>query len=84
MCGCDNSLMQKVYETGFALDDTQLFLDTHPTDCQAMEYYRYIRKANQDAIDAYEQMNGPLMANRVTASDWNWVNGPWPWEGGMR
>ena len=32
MCGCDDKLLQAVYETGFALDEATLYLDTHP-DC---------------------------------------------------
>lgn len=31
MCGCKNQLMKNVYETGFALDEILLYLDTHPT-----------------------------------------------------
>ncbi|NBH73038.1 spore coat protein CotJB [Clostridiaceae bacterium] len=80
---CGNALLQKVYETGFALDEVNLYLDTHPADSQAMEYYQYIQKANQDAVAAYEQSYGPLMANQVDANTWNWINSPWPWEGGM-
>ncbi len=84
MCGCGNDLLQKVYETGFAVDDILLYLDTHPTDRQAMEYYRYVRQANKEAVEAYERTYGPLMANQVDAVTWNWIDGPWPWEGGMR
>lgn len=84
MCGCDNQLMQKVYETGFALDDILLYLDTHPTDAEAMAYYRYAQNANQEAVRAYEQVYGPLMITQVTSDDWSWMKSPWPWEGGMR
>lgn len=80
---CGNTLLQKVYETGFALDEITLYLDTHPKDKQAMEYYQYIRKANQDAVSAYEQSYGPLMINQVNSNAWTWINNPWPWEGGM-
>ncbi|MCI8270335.1 MAG: spore coat protein CotJB [Lachnospiraceae bacterium] len=80
---CGNALLQKVYETGFALDEITLYLDTHPGDKQAMEYYQYIRKANQDAVASYEQSYGPLMSNQVNVDTWSWINNPWPWEGGM-
>ena len=82
MCGNHNLLLQKVYETGFALDEVTLYLDTHPFDKQAMEYYRYIRQANQSAVDAYEKNHGPLMINQVDSDTWTWSNDPWPWEGG--
>lgn len=80
---CGNPLLQKVYETGFALDEITLYLDTHPADSQAMEYYQYIRKASQDAVSAYEQSYGPLMSSQVGSNTWTWINNPWPWEGGM-
>ena len=36
-------LMQLIYETGFALDDAALFLDTHPCDPQAIQFYETTR-----------------------------------------
>lgn len=81
---CENELLKRVYETGFAIDDVSLYLDTHPTDRDAMNYYRYAKKLNQDAVQSYENAYGPLMISQVTADTWNWVNDPWPWEGGAR
>ena len=39
--------------------------------------------ASQEAVDAYERSWGPLTVNHVNANNWNWLEGPWPWEGGM-
>ncbi len=80
---CENQLLQKVYETGFALDEITLYLDTHPMDTQAMAYYQYAKKANQEAVAAYEKVYGPLLINQVNAGSWTWTANPWPWEGGM-
>ena len=80
---CENQLLQKVYETGFALDDIALYLDTHPMDTQAMAYYQYAKKANQEAVAAYEKVYGPLLINQVNSGSWTWTVNPWPWEGGM-
>lgn len=52
MCGCENALLMRVYETGFALDDVTLYLDTHPTDSDALNYYKYAKKLNEDAVKA--------------------------------
>lgn len=82
MCGCENELLKRVYETGFALDDVQLYLDTHPMDQEAMKYYYFAQKANQQAVKAYELAYGPLMSDRVNSENWNWIKNPWPWEGG--
>ncbi|MEH2932078.1 spore coat protein CotJB [Clostridiaceae bacterium] len=80
---CENQLLQKVYETGFALDEIALYLDTHPMDTQAMAYYQYAKKANQEAVAAYEKVYGPLLINQVNSGSWTWTVNPWPWEGGM-
>ena len=44
------SMMQQVYQTGFAVVDAQLFLDTHPCDQAAMAYYQQVSSMYQDAI----------------------------------
>ena len=82
MCSCEDQMLKNVYETGLALDDAALFLDTHPADREAMNYYRYVQRMNQEAIHAYEQAYGPLMINQGTSDNWSWVKSPWPWEGG--
>ena len=84
MMPCRQELLQKVYETGFALDDILLYLDTHPTDPDAMNYYRCMQQANQDAVRAYTQAFGPLQFDQVDEDHWTWIKSPWPWEGGNR
>ena len=84
MCGCDDKHLQAVYETGFALDEATLYLDTHP-NCQiAMQYFQNARRMNRQAMKAYEEVNVPLQVADADSNNWNWINGPWPWEGGMR
>lgn len=60
MCGCDDKLLQAVYETGFALDEATLYLDTHPNCPMAMQYFQNARRMNRHAMKAYEELNGPL------------------------
>lgn len=83
-CMNENALLQKVYETGFQIDDILLYLDTHPGDCNALAYYQNAQEANRRAVTAYEQAYGPLMVTQADGNSWNWINSPWPWEGGMR
>ena len=79
-----DALMQRVYETGFQIDDILLYLDTHPGDQNAMAYYRNAQEANRQAAAAYERAVGPLMVTQAEGTVWNWINSPWPWEGGTR
>lgn len=70
-----------ITETGFALDDVILYLDTHPDDEQALEYYETYRKLYQQAVNEYTRLYGPLNADDVNSCNyWAWVTGPWPWE----
>lgn len=42
---CDKkSLMKIITQTSFALDDTRLFLDTHPNCQEAIMFYNKVQK----------------------------------------
>ena len=78
-----SELLQMIYQASFALDDVTLFLDTHPCDKDALNYYQYVRKLREDALNAYQAQCGPIMKDQVNPGNyWNWVNDKWPWEGG--
>ena len=49
------SLMQKIMELSFTLDDVALFLDTHPDDQAALEYFRKCVPMLADAVEQYEE-----------------------------
>jgi spore coat protein JB len=76
-------LLQYISEVSFALDDCILFLDTHPNNEEALEYYHKYNEMRNEAREEYENCFGPL-TNRGVVSDnmWTWVAEKWPWEGG--
>lgn len=77
-------IMQTLDQASFALDDIVLYLDTHPTDLEALSYYQYVKSLRSQAMNAYTDQYGPLQNDQErSASDWTWIRGPWPWEGGM-
>ena len=82
-------LRNKINEVSFALDDVVLFLDTHPHNAEALEYYTKVRNMRQELVAEYAKKFGPLTKEQViTCSSgseqpyFTWVNEPWPWEGG--
>lgn len=76
------NLMKSIYEIGFSLDDTILFLDTHPSDREALDYYHKLRKEYKELVHLYEMHYGPLSAKGVNNDNYFcWVNRPMPWEG---
>ena len=45
---CRRDLLREINEVSFAVDDVQLFLDTHPCDEEAMQYFQeYSQKRNE-------------------------------------
>ena len=82
-----NSEQQRLFmlinQASFAMDDTRLFLDTHPGDQDAMAYFEKMKGIREEALEQYTNIYGPINSYDVNASNcWTWNEGPWPWEGG--
>lgn len=74
-------LLKHISQVSFALTDTSLFLDTHPCDQDALDYYQIVKKQRQEALEEYSKKYGPLQVDRVECDKyWTWVESPWPWE----
>lgn len=74
-------LYRRIQMLGFVLDDIGLFLDTHPSDFSAIEYYNKYNKLFREAKEEYERKYGPLSLSQPgEINSWDWVKGPWPWE----
>ena len=75
-------LMKRIDDASFAMDDVILYLDTHPDDRNALNYYRYVVALRKEAVKAYEASFGPLTIEDADDA----CNGPrlqsaGPWEG---
>ncbi len=74
-------LMKKLQIISLSLFDTILYLDTHPTDQAALEYYHRCKRIKDEVQNEFECNFGPLTAENVKSTNkWTWVNNPWPWE----
>lgn len=77
-------MMEAVYTNGFAADEARLFLDTHPNDPDALNYYQKKIGMYNQAVARYEEKFGPIRPeNGGMNGHWAWAMNPWPWEGGM-
>ncbi len=75
--------MRKVQAATFALVEANLYLDSHPTCPNGLEYFAEHKKAYEKAVKEYEERFGPLTANASNdTKKWNWVVTPFPWERG--
>ena len=84
-CACREDLMKLINEVSFAVDDVKLYLDTHPCDESAMEYFRKYSHMRNEALKEYAENYGPLTVDTVIYSGsekWNWTSEPWPWQEG--
>ena len=76
-------MMCQINEVSFAINDILLFLDTHPHNHEAMEFYRKYARIRHDLLKEYAKYFGPLTVDTAYESDeskWQWVLQPWPWE----
>lgn len=81
-----DTLMNRINALAFALFETVLYLDGHPTDSNALAYFKDTKAELDRAKAEYEKNYGPLTsdsgAGMQNASEWLWVTQPWPWQRG--
>lgn len=71
----------RIQTAGFALDEAVLFLDTHPENREALDYYHKKIEEYNAAVTMYVTEFGALDATQVKSLDrWTWVDGCMPWE----
>ncbi len=74
-------MLRKVQEADFILYDVSLFLDTHPDNQTALEFFQKYQRIYTEAVAEYESIYGPLVAfDADTQQGWSWTQSPWPWE----
>lgn len=71
--------LQKV---DFALVELTLYLDTHPTDMQAVQQFNQLAQRRQQIANEFEMRYGPLLqfGHSFSRFPWQWVDTPWPWQ----
>ena len=75
------TLMNEIYQLGFAIVETVLYLDTHPSDADALNYYNQIKRRYSHVMEMYSREYGPLLNTNVMNDNyWSWVATPMPWE----
>ena len=74
-------LLRCLQEYNFAAYDMLLYLDTHPDDKKAFELYKDQVEKTKSLKKEFEEKYGPLTPyNAARQSNFNWLDGPWPWE----
>ena len=75
------ALLKEIQAEDFALYETALYLNGHPTCQKALAHYCQHKKASLALREQFEEAFGPLtLYGNRDGSCWHWVDSPWPWE----
>lgn len=68
---------------GFCSYDMLLYMDTHPHDAEALDYFNQCTELYNTAKKNYEERFGQVNAfSGGPLNEWDWNTAPMPWEGG--
>ncbi len=73
-------MCKKLSSYQFAVDDMQLYLDTHPYDADTVDKMNDLKAKLESVRVEFEKKYGPLTADANSKNRWSWVKAPWPWE----
>lgn len=81
---CRRELLEWINVVSFAMNDATLFLDTHPCNAEALEYFGEFKNQRTQALKEYARYYGPLTLDSACTDmeRWMWINEPWPWQEG--
>lgn len=80
--GNREQLLRDIGIADFVLTELILFLDTHPDDRNAMEYFNHYNKIKVQMEKKFSQKYFPLNTRLADCNkEWRWGAAPLPWEG---
>ena len=83
--GNQEQMLHDIGVLDFVLVDLMLYLDTHPYDCKAMEYFNHYSRIKNQMSREFSQKYYPLTKDMAESNkEWRWGMAPLPWEGGCR
>lgn len=74
--------LEEIQAIDFVLDELRLYLDTHPTDSQAIQQFNQYASYSKQLKQRFESRFGPFNQDSLNGSNdyWLWKNSPWPWQ----
>lgn len=76
-------LMNEINTLGFVMVEIAQYLDTHPFDRDAIDYFAHQTRKRNQALREYAVKFTPLTLDTADISnkEWSWALDPMPWEG---
>ena len=71
-------MLRSLSAAQFALWELHVYLDTHPTDLEAIELHEKYEKKYRALKHEFEAEYGPL--SPTAGEGVAWLQDPWPWE----
>jgi spore coat protein JB len=76
-----DELLAQLSAADFYLIELNLYLNTHPTDAEAISLRNTMVKKAKELREEYERSYGMLLANMSASKvPWQWIENPWPWQ----
>lgn len=74
--------LEEIQAADFVVLELTLYLDTHPTDAQAIAQFNQFTRHSMQLKKAFETQFGPLQQGSINPSktNWAWSEFPWPWQ----
>lgn len=70
-----NQLLNDIGIVSFVLDDLALYLDTHPMDKEALEYYNHYNHIRHQLVKEFSRKYYPLTRDMADGNmEWRWGN----------
>lgn len=77
-------LLWEIGMLDFTTIEINLYLDTHPSDQEAIRHFVYYNRLKKEKSEEYNRRFGPLTLQQAQggSEEFLWTMQPWPWEGG--
>lgn len=74
-------LLMRIQVMDFAMLETNLFLDSHPNNQEALALHEKYKQSYEMLVAEYESKYGPIKLNTDSREKtWAWIKDPWPWD----
>lgn len=75
-------MLNDISTIDFVLVELMLYLDTHPYDRSAMEYFNHYSRMKNQMTKEFSHKYFPLTKDLADSNkEWRWGMAPLPWEG---